>query len=290
MCTPTRRAAPTGAAAWPPTAGNLERELAVGWVWAGNPNHGNDHHRSPHFAAFADWLRLPKLRWFALQKGAGQRELDGIALPSHFVNLDDEIRDFDDTAAAIAELDLVITCDTSVAHLAGALGKPVFVTLPFQRDWRWGLDDARSAWYPGAHLFRQSRPGDWAPVRDGVAAALGQWVRQRLPRDADTQPADAQAALVRAFTAYQACQAPGFDAAQAVADVVFALQRAPRRPDAWALLGALHKRAGDTRRAAEAYRRAIDVDPRYPDAWRNLAKLDPSVKPPSSTPAAQSVA
>lgn len=265
-----------------------ERELAVGWVWAGNPNHGNDRHRSPHFAALADWLRLPKLRWFALQKGAGQRDLDGLAPPPHFVNLDDEIRDFDDTATVIAELDLVITCDTSVAHLAGALGKPVFLTLPFQRDWRWGLDDAHSAWYPSARLFRQRQAGDWAPVRDAVAAALGQAVRTQLPRAAGEVPADAQAALLRAFTAYQAQGAPGFDAARAEADVVFALQRAPRRPDAWALLGALHKRAGDTRRAAEAYRRAIDVDPTYPDAWRNLAKIDPGVQVPGQVPAAQS--
>ncbi|MFO1340679.1 MAG: tetratricopeptide repeat protein [Burkholderiaceae bacterium] len=263
-----------------------ERELAVGWVWAGNPNHGNDRHRSPRFAAFADWLRLPRLRWFALQKGAGQRELDGLALPPHFVNLDSEIRDFDDTAAVIAELDLVITCDTSVAHLAGALGKPVWLTLPWQRDWRWGLDDAHSTWYPGARLFRQRQAGDWAPVRDAVAAALGQAVRTQLPRAAGDAPADAQAALLRAFGAYQASGSPGFDAGRAMADVVYALQRAPRRPDAWALLGALHKRAGDTRRAAEAYRRAIDVDPRYPDAWRNLARIDPSVQPPAAQSAA----
>jgi predicted O-linked N-acetylglucosamine transferase (SPINDLY family) len=245
------------------------RELAVGWVWAGNPNVKNDAQRSPRFAPFAPWLRLPGLRWFVLQKGDGQRDLAGQDLPSHFVNLDSEIQSFDDTAAVIAELDLVITSDTSVAHLAGAMGKPVFVTLPFHRDWRWGLDDTRSAWYPSARLFRQATRGDWAPVRDAVAAALGQLVRQQLPRES-AEPADANGWLQRAFAHYQSDH---FDAARAEADTIAALQRAPRRADAWALLGATLRRAGAGPRAAEAYRRAIDVDPGYTDAWRNLANL-----------------
>jgi predicted O-linked N-acetylglucosamine transferase (SPINDLY family) len=247
-----------------------ERELAVGWVWAGNPNVKNDAQRSPRFAPFAPWLRLPGLRWFALQKGDGRRDLaEHAPLPSHFIDLDAEIKTFDDTAAVIAELDLVITSDTSVAHLAGAMGKPVFVTLPWHHDWRWGLDEHRSAWYPSAQLFRQSTRGDWAGVRDAVAAALGQFVRQHLPRDA-ARPADAGAWLQRGFDAYQS---PAFDAERARADVIAALQRAPRRADAWALLGAIERRAGQPARAAEAYRRAIDVEPRYHDAWRNLAGL-----------------
>jgi predicted O-linked N-acetylglucosamine transferase (SPINDLY family) len=246
-----------------------ERELAVGWVWAGNPNVKNDAQRSPRFAPFADWLRLPGLRWFVLQKGDGQRDLAGQNLPPHFVNLDAEIQSFDDTAAVIAELDLVITSDTSVAHLAGAMGKPVFVTLPFHHDWRWGLDDERSAWYPSARLFRQTTRGDWAPVRDAIAAALGQLVRQQLPR-AVAAPADANGWLQRAFANYQSAD---FDAARAEADTIATLQRAPQRADAWALMGAIQRRAGADGRAAEAYRRAIDVDPSYTDAWRNLANL-----------------
>ena len=247
-----------------------ERELAVGWVWAGNPNVKNDAQRSPRFTPFAPWLRLPGLRWFALQKGDGRRDLAAHApLPAHFIDLDGEIRTFDDTAAVIAELDLVITSDTSVAHLAGAMGKPVFVTLPWHHDWRWGLHADRSEWYPGARLFRQSRRGDWAEVRDAVAAALGQLVRRQLPREA-TQPADAGAFLQRGFDAYRS---PSFDGERAAADVIAALQRAPLRADAWALLGAIQRRAGRPARAAEAYRRAIDVEPRYHDAWRNLAGL-----------------
>ncbi|MEK8029261.1 tetratricopeptide repeat protein [Ideonella sp. DXS29W] len=247
-----------------------DRELAVGWVWAGNPNVKNDAQRSPRFAPFADWLRLPGLRWFVLQKGDGQRDLAGQTLPPHFVNLDTEIQDFDDTAAVIAELDLVITSDTSVAHLAGAMGKPVFVTLPFHHDWRWGLDETRSAWYPSARLFRQSARGDWRPVRDAVAAALGELARQTLPRHDGTPPSEASAWVQRAYGHYQSAE---FDARRAEADSVGALLRAPQRADAWALMGAILRRQGATGRAAEAYRRAIDVDPGYADAWRNLANL-----------------
>ena len=84
----------------------------------------------------------------------------------------DELDDFSDTAALVDLMDLVITVDTSVAHLAGAMGKPVWVLLPFSPDWRWLLDRDDSPWYPSAKLFRQPRVGDWDSVIDQVARAL----------------------------------------------------------------------------------------------------------------------
>ena len=84
------------------------------------------------------------------------------------------IRDFSDTAAIVSPLDLVITVDTSVAHLAGALGKLVWIMLPFNPDWRWLLHRNDSPWYPTARLFRQRTLGDWRPVVDGIAKALGE--------------------------------------------------------------------------------------------------------------------
>ncbi len=84
------------------------------------------------------------------------------------------MQDFADTAAVITELDLVITVDTSIAHLAGALGKPVWVALPFPGDWRWMLDRDDSPWYPTARLFRQPKPGDWETVFGNIRAALAQ--------------------------------------------------------------------------------------------------------------------
>ena len=148
------------------------RELAVGLVWAGNPVLRNSRERSPGFDAVRTLIDVPGTRLFSLQKGAGCAELAGRALPVNFVDLDREIASFDDTAAIIANLDVVVTCDTAVAHLAGALGKPTFAMLPHTPDWRYGLDPQASAWYPSMRLFRQATRGDWTNVMARVTRAL----------------------------------------------------------------------------------------------------------------------
>ena len=93
------------------------------------------------------------------------------------VNLGGKMRDFADTAAVIQELDLVVTVDTAIAHLAGALGKPVWVVLPHPGDWRWMLNRDDSPWYPTARLFRQQRPGEWGPVFENLRQALAEEVK-----------------------------------------------------------------------------------------------------------------
>ena len=148
------------------------RELAFGLAWAGNPALRNSRERSPGFDAVRPLLDLPGTRCFSLQKGAGCEQLAGVAPAPRFVDLQREIAHFDDTAALIANLDLVVTCDTAVAHLAGALGKPTFVMLPHTPDWRHGLDPHASAWYPSMRLFRQSTTGDWPEVVERVGVAL----------------------------------------------------------------------------------------------------------------------
>ena len=148
------------------------REVAFGLVWAGNPALRNSHERSPGFDTVRPLLDVPGTRCFSLQKGAGCEQLAGLAPSSRFVDLQREIAHFDDTAAIIANLDVVVTCDTAVAHLAGALGKPVFVMLPHSPDWRHGLDPDTSPWYPSMRLFRQSTQGDWTDVVARVSRAL----------------------------------------------------------------------------------------------------------------------
>ncbi len=136
----------------------------VGLVWSGSPAHENDRHRSipperlkPPLSPGVDWVSLQK---DALPQDPAVRDLSAL------------IGDFGDTAALIALMDLVITVDTSVAHLAGAMGKPVWILLPFNPDWRWLRDREDSPWYPSARLFRQRAPGGWESVIAEVKAAL----------------------------------------------------------------------------------------------------------------------
>ncbi|TWA74453.1 Flp pilus assembly protein TadD [Azospirillum brasilense] len=148
--------------------------LTVGLVWAGNPQFAGDRERSPGLAALAPLLAVPGCRFFGLQLGPGHDELAGRAMPASFTDLAPEIRDFADTAAIMASLDLVVSSCTAPAHLAGALGMPVWLLLSHAPDWRWLLDRFDSPWYPSARLFRQPRPGDWAAVAAEAAAALAE--------------------------------------------------------------------------------------------------------------------
>ena len=162
---PTDRLAPWGERLGPRRPG----ERRVGLVWAGNPRHGNDANRSLPLAALAPLARIDGVRLFALQKGETAQTGDAAV---ELTDLAPHLHDFADTAAALAHLDLLITVDTAAAHLAGAVGRPVWTLLPFAPDWRWQLDRDDSPWYPTMHLFRQPQPGDWEAVVSRVAAAL----------------------------------------------------------------------------------------------------------------------
>ena len=146
----------------------------VGVVWAGSPTFANDRFRSMPLAALDALVEVSDIAWFSLQKGPARTQLTHAALKPH--DLTDHIQDFADTAALIEQLDLVIAVDTSVAHLAGALGKPVWVLLPANYDWRWMLDRDDSPWYPTMRLFKQTTLGDWEPVVRRVKEALARTV------------------------------------------------------------------------------------------------------------------
>ena len=140
--------------------------LKVGVAWAGNPRHLKDSARSIPWEVFRALVVLPGIRVFSLQLGSNA------PLGRGMVDLAPLLGDFADTAAALERLDLCISADTAVAHLAGALGRPLWALLPFMPDWRWLLGRADSPWYPTARLFRQAGPGDWAGVIDQVTTAL----------------------------------------------------------------------------------------------------------------------
>ena len=145
----------------------------VGLVWSGSRLQGGDRKRSIPFAEMAPIIAASAAP-VSLQKDVRESDAAALAADSRVVALGDEIADFRDTAAIIGELDVVVTVDTAVAHLAGALGRPVWVMVSFSSDWRWMLDRPDSPWYPTARLFRQPAPNDWASVAARVAAELGE--------------------------------------------------------------------------------------------------------------------
>ncbi|MDB5601268.1 MAG: repeat-containing protein [Xanthobacteraceae bacterium] len=146
----------------------------VGLVWAGRRTHDNDAQRSLTLPALDPLLAVKDRSFVSLQKELNVADAAALAERPHIVPLGSDLASFADTAAAIAALDLVVTVDTSVAHLAGAMGKPVWILLPFAPDYRWLTDCIDSPWYPSARLFRQTKPGDWASVIATVAAELAQ--------------------------------------------------------------------------------------------------------------------
>ena len=148
----------------------------VGIVWQGNPDHPDDRWRSMPLAQFEPLARLEGARLISLQKGPGADQLevvqDRFPVMDLGPGLDEQSGAFMDTAAVMEHLDLVITSDTSIAHLAGALGVAVWVALPVVPDWRWMLDRDDSPWYPTMRLFRQRTRGNWEEVFQRMAVAL----------------------------------------------------------------------------------------------------------------------
>jgi tetratricopeptide (TPR) repeat protein len=144
----------------------------IGICWAGSNAHLNDHNRSIALDRFARVLAVPNLDFVSLQRETGDAQA-AILRNHHVIAFGRELRDFADTAAALATLDLVISVDTSVAHLAGAMGKGVALLLPFAPDWRWMDDRSDSPWYPTMRLFRQPTMGDWDSVLERLCQELG---------------------------------------------------------------------------------------------------------------------
>ncbi len=142
------------------------RRIAI--TWAGRPAHGNDFNRSMPLARLDALARLPETALVSLQKGPAQAEIGRYFGPAPLLNLGAEIADFSDTMAILASVDRLVAVDTSVAHLAGAMGRPASILLPYAPDWRWLMKRSDTPWYPAVTLCRQIAPGDW----DSAVAAM----------------------------------------------------------------------------------------------------------------------
>ena len=151
-----------------------ESKLKIGIAWAGRPTHSDDRYRSIPFAHFMTLFSLSEMVFYSIQSSSASLEAKPCFENGTIIDLKEKIKDFGDTAEIIDQLDLVIACDTAVAHLAGALGKPVWLILPYGNEWRWLMKRADTPWYPTMRLFRQRICGDWEDVFARVKTALSQ--------------------------------------------------------------------------------------------------------------------
>jgi tetratricopeptide (TPR) repeat protein/ADP-heptose:LPS heptosyltransferase len=242
----------------------------IGLVWSGNPTHPNDHNRSLRMQMLARILDVDAT-FVSLQKDP--RPDDQATLREHpdIVDLTADLTDLRETAALVSCLDLVITIDSGVAHLAAALGRPTWILLPYTPDYRWLLDRDDSPWYPTMRLFRQSGTRNYAEVLDRVRSELQAMIaaRQQRPRmnpDA-TQPATPDALHAAGLRHLQAGQ---YD--QAVEWIAHAIRQHPK-PEYLASLGTTLRRQGRYDDALRAFDKAAQLEPGNAGRWHDLGDV-----------------
>jgi tetratricopeptide (TPR) repeat protein len=301
--TPYLRVPPEAVARWRPKLSAL-RGLRVGIVWAGNSAHANDFRRSLDLAMLAPLFAIPDIAWTSLQVGPRAADL-GRLPPGTAVDLSAALTDFANTAAVVEALDLVLTVDTSVAHLAGGLGKPTFLLLPVVTDWRWMLGREDSPWYPSMRLFRQRAGEEWPAVVGRVGtelAAIATGDTARLtPFRAEGERRAADAAVIIAAESARcdaqphpvapgpAAAPPGLSAAQALMLAeqhrragylgnaeelcLAALGAEPENAEALHLLGIISHQSGRLDEAIAHITRAVERAPQSPLYHANLGEL-----------------
>jgi tetratricopeptide (TPR) repeat protein len=234
--------------------------LKIGIAWQGNLNHPGDGRRSIPLKQFAPLAELAGVRLVSLQYGPGREQLQDPGPGFNILDVGGPLEemggDFLDTAGALQHLDLVICCDTALAHLAGALGRPVWVALPFAPDWRWLLERPDSPWYPTMRLFRQRQPGCWSDVFERLAAEVR---KQASARD----EAEAHNALGFAHSEQQKFE-------EAAASFTRALNLKPDFAEARTNLGNALWQQGRLDEAVRCHRQALSLRPDYAEAHNNL--------------------
>ncbi len=269
----------------------------VAIVWAGSPQHVNDSRRSIALSTLVPLFSVPGVSFVSLQ--VGPRSQDVKMLQSHGVaELSSQILDFADTAGALSAVDLTITVDTSVAHLAGALGKPAWVLLSSVADWRWMLGRADSPWYPTMRLCRQTKGEDWAALIARVATDLHAVARGEdamlMPHRAQGERRAAHAAAIIAAELAHIDSPPATRAGTRLPgqSLVLAEQKrrsgfladaadlarqaaaaAPNNAEAWHALGIVAHQSGKTGEALEHLERAIAIDPNVALYHANLGEM-----------------
>jgi tetratricopeptide (TPR) repeat protein len=261
--TPYLHAAPELKARW--VARMAKGAFKIGVVWSGSKT---DPKRALDLEMLAPLSELEDICLYGLQK---HPEDPAPATPPWIDNLGPELRDFSDTAATIANCDLILTIDTAVAHLAGAMAVPVWVLLPYITDWRWFLERGDSPWYPTMRLFRQQQQGQWTlPVCQVLVALKQLMARKRDPSSAQTTPELNPAVAEVYYRQAQSLQASGrID--EAIAEYGKAISTDPALMAAHYNLGVLHFQQGDWSESANCFRTAFSIAPEFVHAAYNLA-------------------
>jgi tetratricopeptide (TPR) repeat protein len=228
--------------------------VSVGLVWQGNPGHPNDRRRSMRLEALRPLLDCPGTRFISLQVGPGQDQIKG--LEDHIIDPGAQIDpgSFADVAAIIAGLDLVISIDSAIAHLAGAMGKPAWILLASCNDWRWLKDREDTPWYPQARLFRQDTPGDWSDVVARLRVALWSFAGAGAPPSAETTTDPITASALR-------LTAPPRSTDPVVCDALF-------------VEACRHHRARDLGRSKKLFEQILLLDPGHVNTLCNLGALE----------------
>ncbi|MEF3192080.1 MAG: tetratricopeptide repeat protein [Campylobacterales bacterium] len=269
-----------------------ERGLRVGLVWKGSVTHSNDSYRSlPSLAALAPLWEVEGISFISLQKGAGEEEAQHPPANQPLIHVGSDLEDFADTAAIVEQLDLLISVDTSIVHVAGALGRPAWVLLPlFGGDWRWLNQGDESPWYPG--LMRLFRPSgfDWDECVERVKKALQEW-RDRYPKD-QLEVAlrwHQQGQVHEAIRLYDGIIRLHPNHADALHYYGLALHQMGRSEEGLALidralrvkrspcylvnLGVIFKSLGRFEEAGKAYEEALVLNPKDVNGWYNYGNL-----------------
>lgn len=265
-------------------------DYKVGLVWAGNRQHRYNNIRSISLSQFSPLLDIKGVQFISLQKGEDSCQLKNTGWD--ILDLMDLCHDYLDTASLVSKLDLVISVDTSVAHLAGAMGKPVWLLNSFAGEWRWMLEREDSPWYPTVRIFRQDTRSDWSKVMQRVVSELqniidmrrmdkNDYINQGLALLASKDFVDAAGSFERAVEIYPENTDAHNNLGIAYFEIGFredakyefktATRLSPSNAEAWKNLGkAIRDTRGSSETAARCFRKALSITPDFDDAWMML--------------------
>lgn len=238
-------------------------ELKIGIVWKGNPKHKYDYKRSAGLEYFQGIVEIPGIKLFSLQADPEKQEIE-LLNKYGIIKLFEENDGFTNTFDLISGLDLIITVDTSIAHLAGAMGKNVWTLLPFGPDWRWQLRKEKTDWYPDMKLFRQKSPGKWEDVFETI--------KRELYSIIDNGSFSSQIFLQKKLRTFEYHENGNFKEAEK--GYLEILIERPFDAETLFWLGTLYLSTGNYKPAGDVFSRLIEIYPGYnEEAYRNLVKV-----------------